>query len=258
MSQIAASTAPVVSPSAPAGLPPLVLCELADTGLPTHESYSPFCLKVHRALRLAGLPYERRHGQVPAAFKHLNPTGQVPVLLVGDEPVCDSTRILTRIEALAPPATPLDPRTQAEALLWEELADVSLGGFLVAARWADERNWPAVEAAYLGALPAPVRADVGPRMRASVIESLSQRDVWRQGPAACWQRFEELLDLLDRRAPDEGCWVSPSPSAADFGLFAQLFSFCTPLTPWQHEALRRRARLSRYVDRLDAATRLVT
>jgi glutathione S-transferase len=35
-------------------------------------------------------------------LKELNPTGQLPVLLVGDEKVPDSTQILHRIEAMAP------------------------------------------------------------------------------------------------------------------------------------------------------------
>ena len=33
-------------------LPTLELCELADAGVPGVESFSPFCLKVHRALKL--------------------------------------------------------------------------------------------------------------------------------------------------------------------------------------------------------------
>ena len=31
------------------------------------------------------------------------------------------------------------------------------GGFLVASRWLDDRNWPLVRAAYFGDAPAPVR-----------------------------------------------------------------------------------------------------
>ena len=49
--------------------PNLILCELADTQLATVESYSPFCLKAHRALKAAGLPYVRRHGGRPDSFK---------------------------------------------------------------------------------------------------------------------------------------------------------------------------------------------
>ena len=79
----------------------LVLCELADASEYGVESWSPFCLKAHRALRAAGLSYTRRHGRMPGEFVKENPLGQVPVLLVDGEPVADSTRILRRIEEIA-------------------------------------------------------------------------------------------------------------------------------------------------------------
>src|SRR4051794_18577768 len=84
----------------PTVTPRLTLCELADPGVPGLESYSPFCLKVHRGLRAAGLPYTSRRESRPGRFAAYNPAGQVPVLLVGDEPVADSTRILARLESL--------------------------------------------------------------------------------------------------------------------------------------------------------------
>src|SRR3954453_15900487 len=105
--------------------PKLVLCELVDTGLAGVESYSPFCLKAHRALKAAGLPYERRHGSRPAAFSKNNPTGQGPVRLRADPAVADSTEILQRVVALRPAAIAAD----AESWLWEELADSALYGF---------------------------------------------------------------------------------------------------------------------------------
>ncbi|MFP2901073.1 glutathione S-transferase N-terminal domain-containing protein [Corallococcus sp. 4LFB] len=83
-------------------LPPLTLLELADPGLPGFESYSPFCIKAHRALKYAGLPYARACADNPASHRAHNPTGQVPVLLVGAEAVPDSTAILARIQQLAP------------------------------------------------------------------------------------------------------------------------------------------------------------
>src|SRR5579863_6280466 len=91
--------------------PQLILCELADASVHGVESYSPFCLKVHRALQAAGLPYERRHGRAPQDFAKENPRGQVPVLLVDGEPVADSTRIVRRIEEIAGPiGGETDPR----------------------------------------------------------------------------------------------------------------------------------------------------
>jgi glutathione S-transferase len=238
-------------------LPSLVLCELQDTGLPAHESYSPFCVKVHRALRAAGLPYTRRHSDRPDTYRPLNPAGQVPVLLVGDEPVFDSTRILARIEQLAPEAfDPLDPRTRAEAHLWEELGDTSLNGFLVASRWADERNWEGVREAYFAGIPSMLRGLITRKIRARVVGTLEARDVWRQGPEACWRRFEETLDQLEARAPRTGFWLTDRLTAADFALFGQLHSLRTPLTAWQSAQVTSRPQLTAYLDRVNAQTRL--
>jgi glutathione S-transferase len=236
--------------------PALVLCELADASAYGVESRSPFCLKAHRALRVAGLAYEQRHFGRPAELRPLSPTGQVPVLLVDGAPVADSTRILERIDDLTGALTRgLDPRARAEAWLWEDFADTAVNGFLVAARWADERNWPAVRDAYFGDAPWPVRALVVPRIRSGVIQSLVARDVWRAGPEACWERLEKLLDQLDARAPANGFWVGgASPSVADVSLFAQLHSLRTPLTAPQREAVARRKVLSAYLDRVDVAT----
>lgn len=237
--------------------PALTLCELADAGIPGLESLSPFCLKAHRALRLAGLRYARRHGAQPASHRALNPLAQVPVLLVDDRPVADSTEILRVVDGLSGGALlrGLDPRTRAEAWCWEELGDTALNGFLVAARWADDDNWPAVKAAYFAGMPAPVRAVVPAVLRRNVIRALRARDVWRAGAAACWRRFDALLDDLDARAPAEGFWMGPRVTVADLGLFAQLHGLRTDLTPAQRAVIARRARLSAWLDRVDAATR---
>jgi glutathione S-transferase len=230
--------------------PNLVLCELEDAGLAGVESFSPFCLKAHRALKAAGLPYQRRHGARPDAFRRYHPTGQVPVLLIDGEPVADSTEILRRIVALRPGAIAAEP----EAWLWEELADTALNGFLVAARWADDRNWPTTRAAYFAKMPSLIRAIVPGKIRKRVLGGLHARDIWRAGADRCWARFETLLDQLDARAPERGLWCGRPLSVADVALFAQLHSLRTPLTPPQAESLRRRKRLSTWLDRVHEVT----
>ena len=234
----------------------LILCELTDTGSAAIESWSPFCLKVHRALRAAGLRYTRNTSPNPATWREHNPTGQVPVLLVDGQPVADSTRILARIETLGGHTLlPSDPRLRAEALLWEELADTGLNAFLVASRWADARNWPATRMAYFGGMPAPVRAIVPALLRRNVIKALVARDVWRRGAEDCWQRFETLLDALDERAPRAGFWSGDRVGVADVALFGQLHAFRSELTPWQRSAVESRAKLVAWLDRVDTATR---
>jgi glutathione S-transferase len=238
-------------------LPHLVLCELEDPGMLGLESLSPFCLKVHCALRLAGLPYERRHGRAPRDFREHNPTGQVPVLLMDGHAVPDSTAILKRVVDLAPDAfdAGADLRALGERWLWEELADASLNGYVVAARWADARNWPAVSTAYFGRAPWFVRSFVVPRIRAHVLESLVSRDIWRAGENACWKRFGDTLDDLEARAPVSGYWLGRAPGVADISIFAQLASLRTPLTAFQAREIEKRPRLVDWIDRVDHATR---
>lgn len=237
--------------------PTVVLCELSDTGLPGVESYSPFCLKVHRALKLARVPYSSRRGGRPDEFSDLNPAGQVPVLVVDEIPIADSTRILRRIAELSPRAglEPDEPRARAEAWLWEDWADRALNGWLVAARWAEDANWPRVRDAYFGAAPWLVRTLIVPRVRARVLASLRARDVIRAGMTAARDDFRRVLDGLERRAPLDGFWLGDRPSVADLAIFAQLHSLRTPLTPREARELAVRPVLTDWLDRVDEATR---
>ena len=227
----------------------LILCELSDASRWGVASFSPFCLKAHTALVVGGLPFARRHGTSPASFRKYNPTEQVPVLLEGDRATPDSTAILLRILDLAPGRIDASP----EGWLWEELADTSLNGFLVASRWADPENWPRVRDAYFDGMPGPVKAIVPAWLRRGVVRTLVARDVWRAGPAACWDRFDRLLDQLDARAPGDGFWCGERIGVADLGLFGQLRSFGTALTPAQGAAVAARPRLSAWLARVEGA-----
>ncbi len=235
--------------------PSLVLCEFTETGVTGIDSFSPFCLKVIRALRAAGLPYVSRRGVGPHAFRALNPVGQLPILLVDDVPVADSTRILAKIREIVPAAFPGDVHARGESHLWEELADTHLNGFLVASRWADDANWPTVRRAYFGAAPWFVRTFIAPRLRSNVLRALHGRDVWRAGEEACWEQFQVTLDALEERAPEQGFWLEAGFSTADIALAAQLEGFTTPLTPRQATLVAARPRLARWLARVDAETR---
>lgn len=240
--------------------PKIELCEMGETGIDNVQSYSPFCLKVHRALGAAGLAYTSRRGS-PRDFTALNPLGQLPVLILDEEEViADSTRILARIGQIAarsgrPSLLPKEARARAEAWLWEDYADRALNGYLVAARWADDRNWPLVREAYFKEAPWFVRRLVVPQLRKKVLKSLVARDVLRAGQAALWDDFRRILDCLEAQAPFEGFWAgNEQPTVADVALFGQLHGLRTPLTASQARELSLRPALSDWLDRVDAAT----
>ena len=236
--------------------PALTLCEFPETLVPGVETMSPFVLKVRRALKVAGLEYDSWRVNDPGKLKKVNPAGQAPVLLVEGAPVADSTRILAKIEELVPGrfTRDPDPRVRAEALLWEEFADTSLSGFLVAARWADDDNWPRSRAVNFRTAPWFVQKLIAPRVRARIVSGLVARDVWRAGPDACWTRFGLVLDQLEARAPESGYWVGRALSVADLAIFAMLHSLRNEITPQQRDEVAKRKKLSAYLDRIDVET----
>jgi len=239
----------------------LLLVEIGTCDEPGFESWSPFCFKAHRALVLAGLRYQRAIKKMPAEGKAFNPTGQFPSLVVnegnGGTNVPDSTHILHKLDELSGGklTAGLAGKTLGEAWLWEELGDSAVNSFMLAARWADADNWPRARDAILGGFPKIVRLVGGPIFRRGIVKRLVERDVWRAGAEECWKRFETLLDSLEARSPESGYWMeTPGPTVADLGLFAQLQSIRTRISPRQRALIEARQRLHAWLDRVDQAT----
>jgi len=251
-----AQTARNANPS-PVLKPELILCEVGETGIDGLDSYSMFCLKVHRAMNLTGLSAERRHGQIED-YAEINPAKQVPVLLIDGEPLADSTDICETLDELSGGGVllPKDPGERAAAQLWEELADTSINGYVIASRWADERNWPRVLDTFFEMVPAPARTEVAERVREGVIAALWARNIWRPGAKECWARFEALLDQLEQLAPETGYWTGETINVADIAIFAQLQSLRIDLTPWQRDQVEKRRRLTAFLDRVNQRTSL--
>lgn len=232
----------------------LVLCETATPDTATIDSYSPFCLKIHRALRAAGLRYERNMHANPGAFRKLNPAGKVPVLVADGRAIPDSTAILLEIARWTGALVPADGELRARAWLWEDYADRAVNGFLVAARWANDANWPRVCEAYFAAMPRLVRRMITPKIRKRVLTTLATRDFTLHGATQLQADFHAMLDHLEALAPTTGYWVSPEITVADVSLFGQLQSFRTGLTPHERSDVEARPRLRAYLDRVDVAT----
>lgn len=234
-----------------------MLCDFQSTwpADPRWVSLSPFVLEVERALKLAKLPFS--YERVPfQRISKLNPTGQLPVLMIGDEAVADSTCILLRIEQLAPGSMSagLDPARAAEAWLWEEFSDTALYPQVLATRWADDRGWHVPRAAFFGVFPPVVRDLIATFARRKTLQSLQGRDFTRAGMKRCEERLFRVLDQLEARAPETGFWLGERASVADLGLFAQLHSLRLPATAFRQADIVARRKLSAWLDRVDAAT----
>ena len=233
----------------------LQLCEFGPDVMGL-DSLSPFCFKVLRALKFHGLPFTRLHSSRPGAFKKYNETGQVPVLLVDGEATPDSTMILKVLETLsARSLLPESQELQAEAWLCEEFADTVLFPFTLAARWADDDNWPVCRKYTFGDLPPLLNRLVPYLARRGLQQRLSGEEIFRHGPEACWQLFNDHLGHLNTRSPAAGFWLGDELTVADISLFAQLQSFRTIMTKAQMEYINNHTRLAAWLDRVEEATK---
>jgi glutathione S-transferase len=240
-----------------ASSPTLVLCDFPSTTPRDRRwvSFSPFVLEVDRALKLSKLPFSHERVAMTRIGK-LNPRGQLPVLLVDQQPVSGSTDILQRIEQLAPGCLSggLAAAQLAEAWLWKEFADTALYPQVLATRWVDDRGWPILRKAFFGAMPPVVRDVVATVIRRKQLSVLIARDFTRGGLPECEARLFRVLDQLEARAPEHGFWLGERVSVADVGLFGHLHSLRIPETDFRAADVAARKRLSAWLDRVDAAT----
>ena len=234
--------------------PELVLCEL---GPPTHglESLSQFCLKAHRALKFHKLRYGSRFAMRPSEHKQLSKMGKVPILLVDNTPIPDSTSILEALEKFSSKTLiPVDKRVRASAWLWEDYADNVLGYYVFAARWFDDRNWGAMSEEQFKTLPRLLRNWLPDRIRKGALKSMASMEFIRKGQNGCWDTFQRDIDNLEQRAPESGFWTSPSISVADIALFGMLHCLRSELSAWQMQEINARPRLKSWLDRIDQLT----
>lgn len=135
---------------------------------------SPFCMKVEVFLRLSGLPYRCRNGEVPLRM----PKRKLPVLRDGDLLICDSQAILVHLQqryGAGMPASLTAPETAGELVIRRTLEEHTLFAGLWL-RWVDPPAWPQLKEAMFGKFPVPLRWVVPPLVRRKI-----RRDIWGQG-----------------------------------------------------------------------------
>jgi glutathione S-transferase len=87
--------------------------------IPGAPSASPFCVKVHWALRLKELDYETND---TIFAKRVSPEGKLPALVVDGELHVDSTKILAVLDGMVAknPLYPKEPRARALTEMLED------------------------------------------------------------------------------------------------------------------------------------------
>src|SRR5579885_206067 len=219
--------------------------------IPGLESASPFCMKIHWALRYKRLPFDAVTLADRAAVLALNPRSKLPALKYGEDTVIDSSEIMRCVEERHPEPRryPADPVQRAKALILEDWGDESLYWHLVYERWQIEEQFEQYGAQLFPGVPKQVRQ----QSREAVVQGLYGQGFGRMTVAQHRAKLGESLDALDAMLVDGGFLCGKELSIADIGVGAQVGGLDLPITPVAGAEVRKRANVMRWLERLAKA-----
>lgn len=216
---------------------------------------SPYVEKVCRAADYKRIPYTLGDLGLRDLPKTNPVTKKIPVMLLGDEMVYDSTFILRRLDALVPdpPLFDADPEVAAAQRLLEDWSDESLYWQIMALRWAPANAARTVEQ-LSPFVPAPARPFAGPLLRRLIGGSTRAQGFGRLPydvlVPEVGRNLDDLVLLLGGRA----FFYSDRPSAADFALFGEFATGCSGATPDFEGLVSERPALADWRKRVEDAT----
>ncbi len=222
-------------------------------GLDRGTTLSPFCAKVHMALVRKRLPYEVLDLSAPWQVKRYNPRGRVPILVLDDVRIADSTDILTELDRRFPdpPLAPRDPRDATLAKLIEDWADEVLYFYGVYLRWCVPANVARMREVAFGRLPRLVRWVVPALAVREVRRRARGQGVGLKDQATVEREFAECLDAIESLLVG-GSWLAgPEPSRADLAVGSIVDQLrIARLTPDVARRIEARSRILSWVERL--------
>jgi glutathione S-transferase len=218
------------------------------------ESGSPFCVKMHYALRYKRLPFEAVNLGNPSQVKKYNPRGKLPVLGYDGKLIPDSTDAVRYVEERNPEPRlyPTDERERAHALMMEDWADESLYWHIVYENWLIDDQFDKFAAEVLTSIPAPLRPLVKIIARRGSRANLVGQGLGRLKPEEHRKMLWDSLDWLNSIA-DGGFLCSKDPSIADVAVAAQITCLDSKMTPLAAAEVKKRSRLMSWYDRAMAA-----
>ena len=194
-------------------------------------SLSPFCVKVHWALRLKKLAYETRD---TLFANRVAPRGKLPALAIGDELVEDSTAILERLDALAPGEPrlyPVEPEHRAVVDVLEDWGDETLYWYVIHYRWVIDANFARLKHLFFGGQPAALRAVAPIVARRKIVAQARGQGIGRRPAAAVDSEFDHHLTTLDRLLTNHAFLAGNAITAADLAVAAQLVELRLGVSP---------------------------
>ena len=222
-------------------------------GLSHGATLSPPCGKAQMALRFKNLHYDVRNIGGPWQAKRYNPRGRVPVLLVDDAPIVDSTDILTELDRRfpEPPLAPRAPRDATWAKILEDWADEVLYFYSVYLRWCVPANVARMRRVGFAGASATTRWLVAPLAIRIVRSRARKQGVGLKDPARVSGVLDECVATSEQLLPGGPGIAGPDASRADLAVCAVLDQLrIERLTPDTARTIDARPALSAWTDRL--------
>jgi glutathione S-transferase len=218
------------------------------------ESASPFCLKLHYALRYKGLPFEAVNLASPSQVKKYNPRGKLPVLCYDGTLIADSTDAAGYVEQRHPEPRlyPQDDRERAQAMMLEDWADESLYWHIVYENWLIDEQYEKFAAEVFAPMPAMLRPLIKIIALRGTRANLVGQGLGRVNREEHRKMLYNSLDWLNNIA-DGAFLCGKELSVADVAVAAQVTCLVSPLTPVVAAEARKRTRLMSWYDRAMAA-----
>jgi glutathione S-transferase len=224
--------------------------------LADQESASPFCVKVHYALRYKRLPFTIVNVKSPGEVRKLSSRGKLPVLEYDGVAIADSSEIIRRLEMHHPEPRlyPLDKKTCAHAMMIEDWADESLYWHVVYERWLVRDQFRQLAAEFFAPAPAALRPLIKTMVRRSVVKQIHEQGLGRFTVHEHREKLRQTLDWLEVIV--NGRFLCGADlSIADIGVAAQIAALMIPQTPVVAAEVRRRSNLMGWLEGVRAAAR---
>jgi glutathione S-transferase len=218
------------------------------------ESASPFCVKLHYALRYKRLPFEAVNLTTPTQVKKYNSRGKLPVLSYDGTLIPDSTDAVRYLEQRHPEPRlyPVDERERAQAMLLEDWADESLYWHVVYENWLIDDQFEKFAGEVLSGIPALLRPLVKIIARRGTRANLTGQGLGRVTPEQHRKILWDSMDWVNNIA-DGSFLCAKELSVADVAVAAQVTCLVSPLAPIAAAEARKRSRLMAWYDRVIAA-----
>jgi len=183
-------------------------------------SGSPFCVKAHLLLKLAGLQYQT----VDIADPRKTPKGKLPVIIDDGSTVADSFYIRRHIEKKygVDFDANLTPAERATSAAFIALADEHLYWAGVYSRWIDDAGWPIVKDTFFTNLPGPLKMIIPPIARSQIRAQLKGHGIGRHSSAEIYELGSADLDRLSDWLADKPYFMGQAPTAADASVYAMV------------------------------------